>query len=1016
MTSARRLAWPAATLAILLAMSGAPAGAQAVDDAPPAAPGATAAPLVTGPDAAIASPQPTASPLPESPAPTPTPEVRRLELFYTGMTGGLSSGQIDFAELTPLFQADLTRDFTAGGHVPDNVFRHGTFFLYTAQGPLTLEDFRAFFGAGPFELKPAGRMPLIVSDYAYVFQPGVGSGTWLLDWLQGALKASGDYPDARPATGTRFVVTNRAGLTLSLVSLSGETPSLELLESPSRWEMLPAVSVTAQRNQQPSQLLAVGRPLGDGLRRAKLLERLRTGPAVTVDLGNLLDPGFSALSREQREFTFLQLGHLGYDALVPAETELSLPEHDWRRLAALVPMVAANLSPNRPDTQPLPPYVIKEVSGLRVALVGVVDDRLLTLEGATGPQTAWTATDPVQAAWDAVEKAAAQSAPDAIVLMTNVRDDRLSQFRHIAGLTAILADFQGLPGDTFTETANLSGITRLRVTTPYMIAHSSRNRVGRLTADFDVPPSGRPALSRLKNEAHLVRDDMPYDEQWRWQLNLLTDRYQSTRRNLLLPDLRDALAGYPAFKRPAQDSVLPRIEWQLWGRMVANAMREATRAEVAIARVVPLKTMTVGPVNQLTMEGWLETGDRLVQTTLSGKALKAIAARAQGTGRLAFSGYDPATQKVLGYAIADDELYRVTTTDQVGRHALFADTFTNRRLDERWLRSPDGWAQPYAEGERVELRDVVLAFFKGLKASHGGAFDSGYMADFQRLLAAGDQAVAPRWTVNLDDGQLLLNSYQNQNIAPFSQVRNTRVNTPSSFALGGKGRLAVVYDSSALAWENRVKSIYRRATLAKDGVEVTQETDDEIVLTSELRLKALQIPVAGQGATLLPYVNSNYATEFSPGSLDGKEKPRRAELNAVSGLVYNPGWGFKELRAGVVVKNDLANPGALEPGFLAQAIVEHKLSDAWPAVFRGGIDVTRYLETPTDTPDRLGLLADFTAGLTLPVWERVNLTMSVDYFLFRGKVPATDVLGTSLDFKIGLGYTMGFKPFYGVWF
>lgn len=1005
MTSARPLAWPFATLAILLAMAGTPAGAQAVGEAPAASP----APAAASP----ASPTP--SPLAEPASPAPTPEVRRMQLLYTGMTGGLSSGQIDFAELTPLFQADLTRDFTSGGHVPDNVFRHDAFFLYTAQGPLTLEDFRAFFGAGPFELKPAGRMPLIVSDYAYVFQPGVGSGAWLLDWLSGALKASGDYPDARPGTGTRFEVTNRAGLTLSLFSLNGETPSLELLESPSRWEMLPAVSVTAQRDKQPTQLMAIGRPLGDGLRRAKLLERLRVGPAVTVDLGNLLDPGFSALSREQREFTFLQLGHLAYDALVPAETELSLPEHDWKRLAALVPMVAANLKPNAPDTRPLAPYVIKEIDGLRVALVGVVDDRLLTLEGATGPKTAWTATDPVQAAWDAVEKAAA-TAPDAVVLMTNVRDDRLQQFRHISGLTAILADFQGLPGDTFTETANLSGITRLRVTTPYMITHSSRNRVGRLTADFDVPPAGRPTLSRLKNEAHLVRDDMPYDEQWRWQLNLLTDRYQSTRRNLLLPDLRDALAGYPAFKRPAQDSVLPRIEWQLWARMVANAMREATRAEVAISRVVPLKTMTVGPVNQLTMEGWLETGDRLVQTTLSGKALKAIAAKAQGTGRLAFSGYDPETQKVLGYAIADDELYRVTTTDQVSRHALFADTFANRRLDERWLRHPAGWAEPYAEGERVELREVMLAFFKGLKAAHGGAFDGGYMADFRRLLAAGDQSTAPRWTVTLDDGQLLLNSYQNQNIAPFSQVRNTRVNTPSSFALGGKGRLAVVYDSSELAWENRVKSIYRRATLAKDGVEVTQETDDEIVLTSELRLKALQIPLAGPGATLLPYVNSNYATEFSPGSLGGKAKPRRAELNAVSGLVYNPGWGFKELRAGVVVKNDLANPGALEPGFLAQAIVEHKLSDAWPAVFRGGVDVTRYLETPHDTPDRLGLLADFTAGVTLPVWERVNFTMSVDYFLFRGKVPATDVLGTSLDFKIGLGYTMGFKPFYGVWF
>lgn len=994
MTITRLLQWPSAALAILIVLSfGAPAQAQGEGE----------------PDALPSSPAPTASPA------VPASESRRLQLLYTGMTGGLSSGQIDFAELTPLFQADVERDFETGGHVADNVFRHGGFFLYTAQGPLTLDDFRAFFGAGPFELKPAGPMPVIASDYAYVFQPGVGSETWLLDWLSGALKAAGKYPDARATTGRRFSVINRAGLSLSLVSLNGEKPSLALLESPSRWEMLPAVSVSARRGERQAQLLAIGRPLGDGLRRAKLLEKLRVGPALTVDLGNLLDPGFSALSRDQREFTFLQLGHLAYDALVPAETELSLPDHDWKRLAALVPMLAANLQPNGKDTPPLSAYVIKEVAGLRVALVGVVDDRLLTLEGASGPQAAFTATDPVQAAWDAVEKALTES-PDAVVLLTNVRDSRLQEFRHITGLSAIVGDFQGLPGDTFVETANLAGISRLRVANAYMITHSSRNRVGRLLADFEVAPGERPVLSALTNEAHLVRDDMPYDELWRWQLNLLRDRYQSARRHLVLPDLRDALAGYPLFKRPLLDSPLPRIEQALWARIVSNVMREATRAEVAIARVTPMKTMTIGPVSQDRLEGWLETGDRLVQTTLTGQSLKALAARDQPTHRLAFSGYDPVGQTVLGYPIADNELYRVTTTDHVVRHARFSDQFAKRRLDERWLRHPSGWAQPYAEGERSEVRDVVLAYLKALKSQHGDAFDAAYMAAFQRLLAAGDQHAAPRWTINLDDGQLLLNSYQNQNIQPFTQVRNTRVNTPSSFSLGGKGRLAVVYDSQDLAWENRIKSIYRRATLAQDGVEVTQETDDEIVLTSELRLKAFQLPVAGRTDALLPYVNTNYTTEFTPGSLDGKDKPRRAELNAVGGLVYKPGWGLTELRAGAVLKNDLANPGALEPGLLAQALFEQQLSEDWPAVFRAGVDVTRYFNTPHDTPDRLGLLADFTAALTLPLWERVNLTMSADYFLFRGKVSATDVLGTSLDFKIGLGYTLGFKPFYGVWF
>jgi hypothetical protein len=483
----------------------------------------------------------------------------------------------------------------------------------------------------------------------------------------------------------------------------------------------------------------------------------------------------------------------------------------------------------------------------------------------------------------------------------------------------------------------------------------------------------------------------------------------------LLPDLRAALAGMPDFKPATQDSKLPRIEWHLWGRMVANVLRASTGAEVAIARVMPMRTLTFGPVSQLAMESWLETGDRLVQTTLSGKALKALAAKDAASARLAFSGYDPATQKVAGYALNDDELYLVTTTDQVARHALYGDAFAKRPLSERWLRHPDGWARPYAEGERTELREMILAYWKALKARHAGAFDAGYLKEYRAALASGDQWAAPRWAIALDDGQLLLNSFQNRNNQPFSQVRNTRVNTPNSFALGGKGKLAVVYDGPDVAWENRIKSIYRRATLTQSGAEVTQETDDEIVLTSEARLRALQMPLS-PNAALLPFVNTNFTTEFTPGQLNGVDKPRRAELNGIAGLILNPGFGLKEVRAGAVLKNDLANPGALEPGVQAIAIYEQKVSDAWPAIARAGLDVTHYFATPTDKPDRLGLLADLTAGLTIPLWDHFSFTVSGDYFMFRGKVPTTDVLGSSLDVKIGLGYALGFKPFYGVWF
>lgn len=934
---------------------------------------------------------------------------REVTLLYTGFTGGLSSNSVSFEELHPLFEHTTARDFQVGAYLNDNVFAQGDWYLFTDAGPLTLEDFQAFFAEGPVEVKPLGETAIVATDYAYVFSPTPVASPWPVDWLLDAYRPRHRFPDAKKATVSRYAILNRTGLKLYALSLSGEPPSAAALERPKAWEMLPAGAVSVSREGVRQPMLAVSRPLGDGLRRAELLRRLREAHAeraLTVDVGNLLDPGFSELSLRQREFTMLQLTHLGYDALVPGETELALPGPDWERLSRAVPLLAANLEPQRPDLAPLPGTLIKEVGGLKVALIGLVDDKTLIRNGIVGPQAAWKATDPIEAAEKAVAALLPQG-PDAIFVLTHLRDDRLQTLRLMDGPTAVVADFLGLPGEVFTQSVELQGAARRRTRNPYLIAHSSRNRVGLLTARFSAKDGVRPELKRLDGVAHLVTDKLPSDPGWRHQLNLTLDRYQKERRALLLPDLRDVLAERPGLK--LAEGTLPLVDERLWSRMVAQIMRRSTGAEVAIGRLLPQKTRTLGPVSQLTLEGWLETGDRLVQLTLPGKVLKALASRNQAHGLLTFAGYDAASQKVLGVAIADDELYRVTTTDLVARHSLFADLFAKRELAERWLLDAAGRAQPYREGERAALRDLVLGYLKELKGRHGEGFTAAYMQDYAALLAEPTEMSEPRWTVNLDDGSLLVNSYQARGNEAFGQVRNTRVTTPSSFAIGGKGRLSTVYDSRYVAWENRIKAIYKRATLTKDGQEVTQETDDEIVTTSELRLKSLPIP-------LTPFANTNYTTEFRPDEAAGVAKPRRQELNAVTGLIWNPGLGFKELRAGAVVKNDIANPGLLEPGLIAQLAYEQKLEPLFPATFKTGVDVTHYFSTPADTPDRLGLLADVTAALTIPIWERFNLSVSADYFVFRGKVPETMHVGSSLDFKVGIGYAIAFKPFYGVWF
>ena len=644
-----------------------------------------------------------AAPVPALAQGEPPPAERTLRLLYTGFTGGLPAARFDLGELGPLFKRPPTtpRDFEAGGVAPDNAFRHGDMLVYTDQGPLTLADFRALFASGPVTAQAVGPVELLASDYAYVLDlaPPAEGMPWALAWLADALGREGGYPDVRRTRAMRYQVANGAGLKLWLLDLGSPDASqaarlAAALASAHDREMTTAGVVPLRRagtTGRPTRLLAVGRPLGDGLRRAWLARTWKAeAPDTTfsLDLGNCVDSGFSELSVQQRAFTMRRLGQLGLDALVPAENELGLAPAEWDVLAGQVAILAANLEATDPRRPAPTPVIVRAMEGLKVAVIGLVDDRAALAAGVAGPHAAWRVTDPLKAA-QAQLSALVLSKPDLVVLATNVRDERLQSLRHLNDATVVLADMVGLPGDLYVETVALSGEARARVRSSYMVAKGSPNRVGRLEATYGRTADGRPTLVRLRNSAQLVTDRLPHEEGVHAELNELVDKYQRERRELLLPDMRDVLAKRPGCPKPA-DGAIPNVDGGLWGRLVANVARRETGAEVAIVRVPAQRARAIGAVSRLVLEGWLEVGDRPAQLTLPGKALKAIAAADAPHHALAFAGFDPGANTVMGVPLNDDEWYRVTTTDLVARHAHYAEAFGDRPLADRWHREPDG--------------------------------------------------------------------------------------------------------------------------------------------------------------------------------------------------------------------------------------------------------------------------------------------------------------------------------------
>lgn len=931
-----------------------------------------------------------------------------LTVLYTGFTQGLSSGSVDFSELTPILTPVVEGGVpVATGFTPDNAFRQGGVVVYAASGPLTLEDLEAFERAGGLRVERLAPARALVSDYAYVLEsrpPAPGRAEWLVETLAEALAAAGKYPDVRARSLPRFALYNAARVRLEGFAL---TPDAEL--DPARfaglagWEMLPAGALAAWREGQRTPAIAIGRPLGEGLRRAALLQRLKaeTDEPLVLDAGNLVEPGVSDWSTTARAFTLEKLGALGYDAIVPAENELALPEADRARLAAVAPLVATNLIPKDPAA----PWPFRRVfetrrAGRSVAVVGVVDDRALDRAGLTTEQAPWKVADPVETAKQVVaELLQRPRPPEAILLLSNVRDARLHELRHILGVTAVVGDFVGLPGDTYSETVSLSGVARARALTAPLVAHSSKNRLGRLTIRYGPPPAPEapPPLLSLSNEARLVADWLPPVPEWRRRFDRLKDGFQRARQAILLPDPRELPDPRPGWTQG------------LWSRLVAEATREAAGAEVAILKAPALAPGALGPMNRLMVEASLETRERLVSLAVPGRALPALAALGADGPELAFAGYDPAAKTVAGAALVDDEYYRVVTTEGLWRHPRFAAAFEAKHPRERFRMAPDGALSEDPAAGPALLKDVALAKVVAL-GRPGGPFSPPAMAALERWLAG--PAPGPRWAFKLEDGQLDANGTNVSGAGAYGQVRNTRVTAPNAFALGGKGKLAATYDAPDFALEQRIRAIYRRQSIEKAGVYVGQETDDELAFTSEYRLKRWAPVSFG----LTPYLNGSYVTEFVPDLAEGVPKPRRSELNAVGGLLLPLGYGFKELRLGAIVRNDLANPQVLEPGFTSQLTFERTLEPWLPATFKSGLDVTQYLPTPLDQADRLGLLATWTTSLSVPIWERLTLTFATDYFAFRGKVPATSQLGSNFVARVALGYQLTFKPLAGIWF
>ncbi len=146
-----------------------------------------------------------------------------------------------------------------------------------------------------------------------------------------------------------------------------------------------------------------------------------------MDSGDLLYPaGYDlfALPKKDKELTalkadvFLQTYNLmGYDAFTPGEVDLSWGVAELKKMGkkAKFPILLANLQDRKTRKPVFQPYVIKEMGGIRVGLLGLVSDRFAGSLPLQDKET-FNLAEPMEAAREVIEELKKKNCKVIIVL------------------------------------------------------------------------------------------------------------------------------------------------------------------------------------------------------------------------------------------------------------------------------------------------------------------------------------------------------------------------------------------------------------------------------------------------------------------------------------------------------------------------------------------------------------------------------------------------------------------------
>ena len=793
---------------------------------------------------------------------------------------------------------------------------------------------------------------------------------------------------------------------------------LEMEPKISEWELFLGLTIKIKFNysQKYVSCLSIAKPYGEGLRRLSLIKKLQQN-SILVDGGNILEGLSSVYSGQlslQRRHSISSINELKYSAVNVGENELKggldnlLEEQKKNNL----PLVCANLSIDGKTV--FTSYKVVTSDNHMIAFIGISSTPVLEdlKEINLIPANA-EIMQPVKA----IKKALADiyvdtgKKPDMVIVLTNADSREIKEISsYIGDVNIILADETTTAKD-MKETIEMDS---LKDHEP-VVFHSNPQAVNSI--DIDINDKS----VKYTNQIIPVDFNLPPDPKRMQEVLKVRHMANKDALDILIQDPKDIILNDPEImdtfikSRSTTDSVKyltgttdivkekiielhpPRITQELMNIIISNIILNTFNNEVVILNK-PEKNIDIpGSLPKMIVYEMIKTADIMEQYFLTGRQLKEL----MRIDELDFGGLNKNTGNVWGRPLNDNEIYKTIILSSISRDAKVKRII--KKADRKTL-----FVVPLLNknNEEIYLRDLILKNLEDLKNSND------YNTAMAKLMKTQWNTRKMLFDVKFTDLGLNLKDYDVYNNQNYSKVTETRVVTPKSINLSGRGKVSLILENDDLNLTNSVYGKYETTPVYNPDSVIYKKLQDDLVFSSTLELNFFELNMKQKSFQIKPYIEALYDTEFTPTlDKDNNPNPKQADLNGIIGISIPQGLLLKEFKLGAIVKKDLNNlNNNIEAGFTFDFTHELPL---WDRVkWKNNVNFKYYLPAPNDTVSDLGLITKWLSSVDIAITDNLALNLFADSFVFRGKTNETSDLGASFILGIGISYDRLWKPYY----